>query len=345
MISVVRVFRLATRFAAWVTPHVKEWHRKRHENRVEGERHLESGNYAEAERHLIVAIAEAEQRRYSIVKRNALRLHLAEAQRRQGKLEEAERSARLAMEDAGADSGLRGMALDALAAGQLQRGDLAGAEKSIEDSICLPADAATMARRSHLLAQVRYRAGRATEAVPAFERAIALHEQAFGADHLETGHRLSELGAIHRARGNHAEAQRHLRRALKIHETHCGADSHEVTEDLGTLASSLEESGDLDGAAAQYERALKLKERVVGGNLEQLAEMQVKVARLYLHWHRYGPARELVTQAISRLERKPGRALATGLETLAQLEEVSGRTREAELLRNRALAVAAGSAI
>ena len=111
--------------------------------------------------------------------------------------------------------------------------------------------------------------------MPAFEQAIALHEHAYGADHLETGHRVSELAAIHRARGNHAEAQRHLRRALKIHETHCGADSHEVTEDLGNLASSLEESGDLDGAAAQYERALRLRERVVGGDMMKVAEMLI----------------------------------------------------------------------
>ena len=77
--------------------------------------------------------------------------------------------------------------------------------------------------------------------------------------------------------------------------------------------------------------------------MEQLAEMQVKVAGLYLHWGRYGPARELVTQAITRLERKSGRRLATALETLAQLEDASGRRKEAEALRNRALTVAAGN--
>jgi tetratricopeptide (TPR) repeat protein len=343
MISIVRAFKLATRFAAWATPHVKEWNRKRHENRVEGERHLEAGNYGEAERYLTVAIAQAEQRRYPVAKRNALRLKLAEAQRQQGKLDDAERSARLAMEDAGQDGALRGTALEGLAEAQIQRGDFAAADKSIEDSLALPADGASLARRSHLLARVRHRAGRTKDAFPAFERTIALHERAFGADHLETGHRLSELGGLHRAHGNHAEAQRHLRRALKIHETHCGVDSHEVTEDLGNLAASLEESGDLDGAAAQYERALKLKERVVGADLEQVAEMQVKVARLYLHWERYGPARELVTQAITRLERKQGRRLATALETLAQLEEASGRMKEAQQLRDRALTIAAGN--
>ncbi len=47
---------------------------------MEGQRRLEAGNYSEAERHLTVAIAQAEQRHYPVAKRNALRLQLAEAQ-------------------------------------------------------------------------------------------------------------------------------------------------------------------------------------------------------------------------------------------------------------------------
>lgn len=47
---------------------------------MEGKRRLEAGNYSEAERHLTVAIAQAEQRCYPVAKRNALRLQLAEAQ-------------------------------------------------------------------------------------------------------------------------------------------------------------------------------------------------------------------------------------------------------------------------
>jgi len=40
MISVIRLFRLGIRFAAWVTPHAKEWQRKRNLNLTEAERHL-----------------------------------------------------------------------------------------------------------------------------------------------------------------------------------------------------------------------------------------------------------------------------------------------------------------
>src|SRR6266852_2957279 len=91
MIGITRIFRLAIRFSVWVTPHVKEWHRKRHLNRVEGERHLESRNWTEAEKHFNFALAE---RKHSAKRRLGMMLGLEESQRRQGKMAEAEQTAR-----------------------------------------------------------------------------------------------------------------------------------------------------------------------------------------------------------------------------------------------------------
>jgi hypothetical protein len=53
---------------------------------------------------------------------------------------------------------------------------------------------------------------------------------------------------------------------------------------------------------------------------------------------------ELMTQAVRRLAGRPGRRLSTALETMAQLEEASGRHAEAAALREKALAAAAGIA-
>jgi len=130
---------------------------------------------------------------------------------------------------------------------------------------------------------------------------------------------------------------------LRIHQISCGPDSHETTEDLAHLAASLEQSGDLDGAAEQYERALKLKERQVGADLDQVADMQVSVARMYIRWGRLGPARELLSQAIGSLESRKGQRLASALEVMAQAEEAFGRPRDAESLRERALRIAAST--
>ena len=66
MISVTRLFRLGIRLAAWATPRVQAWHRQRHMNRVEGQRHLDARNWTEAEKHLTLALAE---RRHSTRRR------------------------------------------------------------------------------------------------------------------------------------------------------------------------------------------------------------------------------------------------------------------------------------
>ncbi len=215
MVSILRLFRLGTRFAAWATPHVREWHRKRHLNRSEGERHLQAGNHSEAEKHLTLAIAEAEQRRYSVAKRIQLQLALAEAQREQGKLMEAERSLRTAILDAvkERDSAMQAVCLDGLAQVLLARGDFRDAESTIQQAMSLEPsmprpDPQATARRARQLAIARHKDGRLTDAMPAFQKALALHEQAYGAEHVETANLLSEVAAIQHDQGNHTEAQR-----------------------------------------------------------------------------------------------------------------------------------------
>jgi len=327
----------ATRLAAWATPHVKEWHRQRHQDRLEGERHLAAGNYTEAEKHLTAAVALAVERRAGPGKLVALRLQLAEAQQELGKFADAEGSVRAALDNAGQDRQWRAVALDALADIQLAGGNFADAEKTLAEAADFPADAASSARRMLKLARARYQGGDRNKGFDYYAQAVDLHEKAFGAEHLETGHLLAELGVLGRAQGDHEKAQTHLRRALKIHEAYCGADSHEAAEDLAQLAGSLEESGDLEGAMAQYERALRLSERRVGGNMEDMADMQARVARMYILWGELGKARQLMAQAIPALVGRPGKRLAEALETMALLEEASGRPQEAAQIREALL--------
>lgn len=339
--NIVRLFRLATRAAAWAAPHIQEWHRKRHVNQTEGERHLASRNYSEAEQHLILAVGEAQKRRYSAVKKNALRLQLAQAQRAQGKLDEAERTVHSALEEAVGQHPLQANCLESLAEIQHERNDHEASAKSLEQALAInAADPQANARRTRLLARARQKNGRREDALQLFEKSVTLHEDAYGPEHLETGNRLGELGGLYHEQGRHSDAQRCLRRALQIHESCCGADSHEATQDLANLAASLEQSGDLDGAVAQYERAMRLKERMVGVDLGEFAEMQVKVARTYIQWRRYGPARELLVQATSRLSGRPSPRLTLALETMADLEEACGRRAEAAALREKAGAMA-----
>src|SRR5882724_6076454 len=139
MIGVLRLFRIGTRIAEWATPHVKEWHRERHLNRTEGERHLQASNFDLAEKHLTLAVGEAEKRKYSTGSRITLRLQLADSQRLQGKLADAERSVRTAILDAihERDIPMQAVCTDALAEVLLAGGDFRGAEQILQEAIAL----------------------------------------------------------------------------------------------------------------------------------------------------------------------------------------------------------------
>ena len=335
MDPIFNAFRWSMQVAAWATPRVGQWSLERGLNRVEGERQLKARNYAEAEKYLERALHEADVQRQS-VRRVQFRLELAEAQRKQGKLNEAEQTVRDALELTARVSNPAGyvQCLDALAEVYHDGGNFPAMEAVLQEGVRIEAsiphpDPMRMARRIHRLGTARHQNGRSEDAIPALEKAVKLHEEISGEDHLETGNLLSELGAIHRAQGNHADAQRCLRRSLKIHEREMGPTSDEALHDLHHLAGSLESSGEIEQAAALYERMLQLKERIVGGNLEELAEMQFGVAGVYIGWSNYARARELIFEAIGTFKRKKGARLAVAHETLAHVEEYSGRYLEA----------------
>jgi hypothetical protein len=91
--SLLRLFRLGIRVAAWATPHVKKWHHERNMNHEEAKRHLDARNWTEAEKHLMLALGE---RRRSAKGRHELLVGLARAQRGQRKFLESEENLRQA---------------------------------------------------------------------------------------------------------------------------------------------------------------------------------------------------------------------------------------------------------
>ncbi len=234
--------------------------------------------------------------------------------------------------------------LDALADIFSSQGNFAAVEKVTQDALQVEAglphpEPMRMARRVHRLGIARHQAGRLADAIPTFEKAVALHEASFGPDHRETGNQMLALGVVHRAQGNHTEAEHYLRRALKIHERTCGMQSKEAIEDLHHLAGALEDAGNLEAAAGQYERALSFKHRSIGGDLNDLAQLQFGMAGLYIKWQNYSRSRELLMEAVSSFRRKGGVQLAVGYETLAFVEEYSGRYTDAVKELERAGAV------
>lgn len=336
--TVTRIFKLCIKFAAWATPHVKEWHRKRNLNLTEAERHFNARNWADAEHHLVSALAE---RRHPAKKQIELLSNLATARSKQSKFAEAEQTVQAALHlaDQNKDQAMRSHSLATLVDIKLDQKKYGEVETTIRAIEAIETDRARLAQCSRKLGTALLNSGKSEEATAALQRAVALSEEGFGPHHEHTAQTFAELGMLSRETGQHDEAQRCLRKALDIHRATSGADSHESTQALYHLAASLEESGDYQGAVDEYERMLRLKERQVGGNREEATDVQVRLAALYVKDGRIGSARELLTQAIGVLERKGGPQFAFACEVFAVVEEHMGNPREAVAWRERAAQV------
>jgi tetratricopeptide (TPR) repeat protein len=335
--SIIRLFRIGIRVAAWATPRVQEWHRERQMNETESQRHLDAKNWAEAETHLVEALKKKRSNKVTA----ELLAKLSKAQLHQKKFAEAAESANACVDLAANDPNLLWLALDALASIQLAQGDTTSTLETL-DSMDESEKARPKPDLTRLLKTSRTRGnilaglGRTFEARGAFEETLKLAEQAHGAEHLETAHILAEDGALCRKIGDHPQAQRSLQRALTIYRASEEFHSVQCSESLRHLALSLEESGNLDAATAEYERFVSLCERQIGGNARDLAHAQVRLSSLYVRSGRSSAARELLGSAMAMLEREKGEVLREALEILAQAEEQAGRRAAAAACRAKA---------
>src|SRR5260370_36448338 len=328
--------RFPLKWSAAATPRIEVWKPSDAHNPAEGERHLVSGDYPEAERCLTEALADADRYGHDRSMQVRLTLLLAQAQREQSKLDAAEETARAALAIAvqSKDLSLYTQCLDGLAdVYKVQENfpaleAVAGEALHIEQSLARP-DPKRLAGRMRHLGLAQNRTGRPGDGLASLENALTLHEKAYGPEHEETARLLHEMGGIYGAQKQHVAAQKHLLRALHLRENQRGPESPEAVAVLHQLAGSLEECGNIDEAAALYERALQLKERVLGGDLEGLADDQMILAGMYGDWGNPCRARELLREAIHIFKRKKGRRLAVAYEALAHVEEHSGRAADA----------------
>jgi hypothetical protein len=166
MLEVFSPFRWSMQLAAWATPRMKAWSMERGLDRVEGERQLKARNYFEAEKHFLAAVEEADQRRHS-VRRVQFRMQLAEAQRKQGKLLDAEKTVRTALELTAKVSNPAGyvQCLDALAEVFHDGADFPAMEAALQEGVRIEAamphpDPLRMARRVHRMGTARFKNAR-----------------------------------------------------------------------------------------------------------------------------------------------------------------------------------------
>jgi tetratricopeptide (TPR) repeat protein len=329
----------------WSGQFIDKWNKRVNQLIAAGEQDLHVGNYGQAENSLLLAATEAERHGVPAARRAVILRNVAEAQRKQNKLAEAEQTIRQAMAmttgSTGPGRSQYADCLDVLADVARDRGNYPQAQTALQESLKLEESVAKpnpelMARRRQKLALAYHDAGDYTAAASHFIHALDLHEQTFGAEHAETGRVLSETGAALHKAGECAKALACLERAIQIQQKTSGEDSPEVTQDLYYLAMACEDSGRLDQAVAHYERLLMLRRRQVTGNEFEVAEVFFYLARVYLRLDRLALAEEMAKSAILIMDRKPGPELASALEILANIYERSDRTEEAAAASERA---------
>jgi tetratricopeptide (TPR) repeat protein len=122
------------------------------------------------------------------------------------------------------------------------------------------------AASSFKLAQAPYDKGDLNAALDNARQALALQQQVYGPEHLETVQYHALVGQILFAQGDLDGAFEPLRRALDIQERGLGYDHPDSAEILSLLGTILSKRGDLEGAL-QYQRgALKIYEKSSGPN-------------------------------------------------------------------------------
>jgi tetratricopeptide (TPR) repeat protein len=112
---------------------------------------------------------------------------------------------------------------------------------------------------------------RLNDALPLFERALAITEATYGPDHPNVGATLNNLAGALRALGHPDQAQPLYERALAITEATYGPDHPDVATTLNNLATALSDLSHPDQAQPLLKRALAITEATYGPNHPDVA--------------------------------------------------------------------------
>lgn len=189
--------------------------------------------------------------------------------------------------------------------GLLDGGRYAEAEKAAR-CLLAPEAAEAPATGRHaaaldLLAEAMWRGGKGTdpEALAAAEKALAIRETLYGADHPLVAESLATLAPIVRARDDYVTMRRLHERALAIRERHLGPEHPDTALSLNGVGVALRIEGDYAGARRLYERGLAILEKSRGPEHPQTLMLLANLAEVRLHMGEYEETRPLVERVLA----------------------------------------------
>ena len=185
-----------------------------------------------------------------------------------------------------------------------------------------------------------------TNRLPAAElllrRALAIDEQAGGADDVTVAVRLTNLVAVFRDTGRFAEADSLIRRALAIDEQAYGGGHPRVAIDLNNLALLVQATNNKSVTEFLQRRALSIDEQRYGPQHPSVARDLGNLATLYHETNRWAEAEPLFRRALAIYEHSYGVEhphVGIALHNLGMLYRDMARPAEAEPLLRRALTI------
>ena len=186
--------------------------------------------------------------------------------------------------------------------------------------------------------------GKPGEALPLLTRALEIREAALGPNHPDTIQAVIDVGRTHLELRQFAQAEEMFRRSLLVHENNPEGDVEAITQDLRNLASVYARQGLRDEAEALDRQAREGQNSASGESAEEAMEAAWQTGEFYAAKWRFGEAEPLLLRAIE-IEEKVLGARAPNLifryQEMVRIYRLQGREEEAQAFVQRALAIAA----
>jgi eukaryotic-like serine/threonine-protein kinase len=144
--------------------------------------------------------------------------------------------------------------------------------------------------------------GKHTDAVSAFERALAIAAQVFTTDTPQVGVLLGALAMAHQSLDHYDRADPLLQRALAIFVKTRGAESGEASVALRRLGVSAQYRGQLADAQSYFERSLAISERIQGPAHIEVAQNLSVLGEVLVARGQHARAVPLLERAVSIME-------------------------------------------
>jgi tetratricopeptide (TPR) repeat protein len=180
------------------------------------------------------------------------------------------------------------------------------------------------------------------EAEPAYRRALAVFEKAYGTKSLDVGNVAYNLSGALMRQGKYDGAEPLLRRTLEIYQAVLGKESPKVAQVYFQLGDTQRHLHDYEEGEANLKRAADMRESLNGMESPELAAALNSLALCYTAENKYGQAEPLYKLSLNIREAKYGlnhQEVVESLDNYAAMLREAGHVKDGDKLTTLADAV------